>query len=101
MHSGSASSRQTGRCGARGSIVGLRWATHSHALVFFDRLYCLLRLIDGDQESRRVKFIGLTFVGEDVGGMQRGRVAAHKGSIFALCGVSSGVVLQSALCVSN
>lgn len=49
-------------------------------------LFCLLRLIDGDQESRRVKFIGLTFVGEDVGGMQRGRVATHKGGFFRLCG---------------
>lgn len=49
-------------------------------------LFCLLRMVDGDQESRRIKFIGLTFVGEDVGGMQRGRVATHKGSVFHLCG---------------
>jgi hypothetical protein len=60
----------------------------SRSLCAPNRLYCLLRLIDGDQESRRVKFIGLTFVGEDVGGMQRGRVAGHKGDIFKLCGVS-------------
>eukprot|EP00040_Diaphanoeca_grandis_P005517 m.33180 g.33180 ORF g.33180 m.33180 type:complete len:461 (+) comp16771_c1_seq1:103-1485(+) len=49
-------------------------------------LFCLLRLIDGDRESRRVKFIGLTFVGENVGGMQRGRVGAHSGTVKTLFG---------------
>ena len=42
----------------------------------------------GDQESRRVKFVGITFVGENVGGMQRGRVGAHSGPVKQLFGVS-------------
>lgn len=49
-------------------------------------LYILFRFIDGDQESRRVKFVGITFVGESVGGMKRGRVAGHGGQIRGLFG---------------
>ena len=49
-------------------------------------LFILLRFQDGDQESKRIKFVGLTFVGEDVGGMQRGRVGAHSGPIKQMFG---------------
>lgn len=45
-----------------------------------------MRLLDGDQESQRVKFVALTFVGEDVGGMRRARVGVHTGSIRPLLG---------------
>merc|ERR1740117_2199762 len=49
-------------------------------------LIILFRFIDGDQESKRVKFVGLRFVGEDVGGMQRGRVGPHSGPIMRMFG---------------
>lgn len=41
-------------------------------------LYALLRLLDGDAESRRTKFVFITWVGASVGGLARGRVTAHK-----------------------
>ena len=45
--------------------------------------------------SKRVKFVGITFVGEDVGGMQRGRVGAHSGPVKMMFGV------RSASCTCN
>eukprot|EP00051_Salpingoeca_urceolata_P016190 m.213811 g.213811 ORF g.213811 m.213811 type:complete len:417 (-) comp18613_c0_seq2:428-1678(-) len=48
--------------------------------------FCLLRLIDGDRESRRVKFVFITFCGENVGGMARGRVGAHSPSVRGMFG---------------
>lgn len=49
-------------------------------------LFCLLRVVDGDRESQRIKFVFLTFVGEDVGGLARGRVGVHVGSVKPLMG---------------
>lgn len=50
-------------------------------------LYCLLRLLQGDRESQRVKFVFIVFTGENVGGMTRGRVGVHVGSVKPLVGV--------------
>mmetsp|Transcript_10300 Transcript_10300/g.23851 ORF Transcript_10300/g.23851 Transcript_10300/m.23851 type:complete len:221 (-) Transcript_10300:60-722(-) len=50
--------------------------------------YCLLRVESGDQESRRVKFVFLVYVGPSVGGLTKGRVGGHKGDIKQLMGQS-------------
>ena len=50
--------------------------------------YCFFRFMAGDQESRRVKFIFLTYMGRNVGGMAKGRAAGHKGDVQALLGQS-------------
>ena len=50
--------------------------------------YVLFRFLSGDQESRRVKFIFLTYIGPNVGGMTKGRVAAHKPDVQAMLGQS-------------
>lgn len=63
-------------------------------------LYCLLRLLQGDRESQRVKFVFIVFVGENVGGMQRGRVGVHTGSVKPLVGVSC-VPQRSDPCVAG
>ena len=45
--------------------------------------YCLLRVEGGrDQESKSVKFVSVVWVGPSVGGMQKGRVGAHKADIL-------------------
>lgn len=54
-------------------------------------LYALLRIEDGDQESRRVKFVFITWVGPSVGGMARGRVTIHKTGVAQVVGVSVSV----------
>ena len=41
-----------------------------------------------DQESKTVKFVFIVYVGPSVGGMQRGRVGAHKPDVKALVGQS-------------
>jgi len=50
--------------------------------------YCLFRFMAGDQESKRVKFIFLTYIGQNVGGMAKGRSAGHKGDVRGLLGQS-------------
>lgn len=52
-------------------------------------LFLFLRLMDGDKESKRVKFVFITFVGEHVGGMPRGRVGSHMSNIKPLFGVGT------------
>eukprot|EP00730_Choanoeca_flexa_P002981 TRINITY_DN11251_c0_g1_i3.p1 TRINITY_DN11251_c0_g1~~TRINITY_DN11251_c0_g1_i3.p1 ORF type:complete len:543 (+),score=197.74 TRINITY_DN11251_c0_g1_i3:85-1713(+) len=62
---------------------------HAELMEFLDDSkvhFCLLRMSDGDRESMRIKFVALTFVGENVGGMARGRVGVHTGSIRPLFG---------------
>eukprot|EP01028_Stygiella_incarcerata_P003201 TRINITY_DN161_c0_g1_i4.p1 TRINITY_DN161_c0_g1~~TRINITY_DN161_c0_g1_i4.p1 ORF type:complete len:209 (-),score=84.74 TRINITY_DN161_c0_g1_i4:133-759(-) len=46
--------------------------------------YCFVRLIHGDKESRRTKFVYLTWVGEEVKPMLRARVSFHKSSVANL-----------------
>lgn len=50
--------------------------------------YVLFRFISGDQESKRTKFIFLCFIGPNVGGLTKGRVAAHKPDVLRLLGQS-------------
>uniref|UniRef100_A0A7S4BJE2 ADF-H domain-containing protein n=1 Tax=Chrysotila carterae TaxID=13221 RepID=A0A7S4BJE2_CHRCT len=50
--------------------------------------YCLLRVVSGDQESKRVKFVFIAYVGPNVGGLARGRVGGHKGGVHELVGQS-------------
>jgi hypothetical protein len=50
-------------------------------------LFVLLRLADGDRESMRTKFVLITFVGSEVGGLARARVGTHMSSIKPLLGV--------------
>jgi len=50
--------------------------------------YVLFRYEAGDQESKRTKFIFLAFIGPNVGGMTKGRVAAHKPDVMAMIGQS-------------
>jgi len=50
--------------------------------------YCLLRSVSGDQESKRIKFVIIVYVGPNVGGMARGRVGGHKGDVKELMGQS-------------
>ena len=51
--------------------------------------YALLRVSGTrDQESKTVKFVFLTYLGPSVGGMQRGRVGAHKPDVKDLVGQS-------------
>jgi hypothetical protein len=51
--------------------------------------YAFLRVTGTrDQESKTVKFVFIVYVGPNVGGMQRGRVGAHKGDIKSLVGQS-------------
>eukprot|EP00003_Mantamonas_plastica_P025982 TRINITY_DN518_c1_g2_i1.p1 TRINITY_DN518_c1_g2~~TRINITY_DN518_c1_g2_i1.p1 ORF type:complete len:268 (+),score=108.81 TRINITY_DN518_c1_g2_i1:614-1417(+) len=49
-------------------------------------IYALLRLVDGDRESRRIKFVFITWVGEYVGGMAKGRVSIHKDGVAGTMG---------------
>jgi len=57
-------------------------------------LYCLLRLLQGDRESQRVKFVFIVFTGENVGGMTRGRVGVHVGSVKPLVGVRDNLLFR-------
>ena len=51
--------------------------------------YALLRVTGTrDQESKTVKFVFLCYVGPSVGGMQRGRVGAHKPDVKEMVGQS-------------
>jgi len=43
--------------------------------------YAYARVITGDQESKRTKFVLLAFVGEKVGALKRAKVSVHKASI--------------------
>eukprot|EP01147_Barroeca_monosierra_P000843 gene843-4115_t len=70
-------------------LAGKGSGGHTELLNFLreDEVYfCLLRIVDGDQESKRIKFVALTYVGEGVSGMNRGRVGVHSGSIRPLLG---------------
>lgn len=50
--------------------------------------FCLLRLVTGDQESKRVKFVYITHIGQSVGGVAKGRAAAHRADVERLLGQS-------------
>jgi hypothetical protein len=50
--------------------------------------FCLLRLVTGDQESKRVKFVYITHLGQSVGGVAKGRAAAQRADVERLLGQS-------------
>lgn len=50
-------------------------------------LYALLRMEDGDRESRRIKFIFITWVGQNVGGMAKAKAVGHKTQVQKIVGV--------------
>ncbi len=60
-------------------------------------LFVLLRLADGDRESMRTKFVLITFVGGEVGGLARARVGTHMSSIKPLMGVCDVILCYSIL----
>lgn len=50
--------------------------------------FALLRMLDGDRESKRVKFVMIVWAGEDVPAMTRSRFGVHYGSVRPLFGVT-------------
>lgn len=50
--------------------------------------FCLLRLVTGDQESKRVKFVYVTHLGQNVGGVAKGRAAANRAEVERMLGQS-------------
>jgi hypothetical protein len=43
--------------------------------------YAYIRVISGDQESRRTKFIFISWCGESVGALKRAKMSVHKASV--------------------
>jgi len=43
--------------------------------------YLYLRVISGDQESRRTKFVFISWCGEQVGALKRAKMSVHKASV--------------------
>lgn len=54
-----------------------------------DRLYGFLRLNTGDELSKRVKFVFLTWVGVNVGALNRAKMSTDKTVVKAVIKVSS------------
>ncbi|EGC39504.1 hypothetical protein DICPUDRAFT_45162 [Dictyostelium purpureum] len=46
-----------------------------------ERFYAYVRVISGDNESKRPKFVFISFVGANVGALKRAKVSVHKASI--------------------
>jgi hypothetical protein len=55
-------------------------------------VYGFLRMMSGDQESKRVKFVFISWVGSSVGAMSKSRVTVHKPSVAAFIGVMYSIV---------
>ena len=51
--------------------------------------YCYVRLTTGDEESRRTKFIFITWVGERVSPLKRAKISVHKADVKAVIKVYS------------
>jgi hypothetical protein len=49
-------------------------------------IFCLLRVVMGDAESRRPKFVFVTWMGEGVGMMKKAKVAIHRGEVAKALG---------------
>lgn len=49
--------------------------------------YGLVRMLSGDRESKRVKFVFIVWVGDNAGAVTRGRVTMHKGDVATKVGV--------------
>lgn len=43
--------------------------------------YGYLRVVSGDSESKRSKFVFISWVGEKVGPLKRAKVSVHKASV--------------------
>jgi len=43
--------------------------------------YAFLRVISGDQESKRAKFVFVSWCGEQVGALKRAKMSVHKASV--------------------
>lgn len=43
--------------------------------------YAYIRVISGDQESRRTKFVFVSWCGESVGALKRAKMSVHKASV--------------------
>jgi len=43
--------------------------------------YAYLRVVSGDQESRRTKFVFLSWCGDGVGALKRAKMSVHKASV--------------------
>jgi len=56
------------------------------ALVEDQVQFCLLRVVMGDRESKRPKFVMVSWVGSTVGVMKKAKVGIHKGSIKEFVG---------------
>eukprot|EP00123_Amoebidium_parasiticum_P005353 comp16563_c0_seq1/m.14660 comp16563_c0_seq1/g.14660 ORF comp16563_c0_seq1/g.14660 comp16563_c0_seq1/m.14660 type:complete len:218 (-) comp16563_c0_seq1:426-1079(-) len=48
--------------------------------------YALLRTISGDQESRRTKFVFITWIGPNVSALQKGKAATLKSTVVPVVG---------------
>jgi len=44
-------------------------------------LYGYVRVVSGDSESKRAKFVFISWVGERVGALKRAKVSVHKASV--------------------
>lgn len=58
--------------------------------------YCYLRVISGDLESRRPKFISISFSGENVGLVKKGKMGTHVSAISSLF-IYSHIHVQASL----
>ena len=47
--------------------------------------YAYLRITSGDEESKRSKFVLVSWCGENVGALKRARMSVHKASIKEIC----------------
>ena len=50
--------------------------------------YAYLRVISGDSESRRTKFVFISWCGEQVGALKRAKMSVHKASVKTVIKVS-------------
>lgn len=50
--------------------------------------YCLIRVISGDKESKRPKFITISFSGESIGLVKKGKMGTHISGVNTLFGYS-------------
>ncbi|KAM9954168.1 hypothetical protein ACTFIR_009307 [Dictyostelium discoideum] len=46
-----------------------------------ERLYAYLRVVSGDDESKRSKFVFISWCGEEVGALAKANVSVHKASV--------------------
>lgn len=55
--------------------------------------YAFLRVVSGDAESRRAKFVLISWCGEGVGALKRAKMSVHKASVKTVFKVSKSIGL--------